>query len=61
MHYSKTCFVRPLDFSTENSRKMQVGLQRIGKINIKSKELHKRPILSSDLTRQETVQNSDRK
>ena len=28
--YSKTCFVRPLIFSTENGRKRQVTFQRGG-------------------------------
>ena len=39
---STTCFERPLKFSTKIGRKRQVALQMRGKINIKSKEFHKR-------------------
>ena len=38
--YNKTCFARPLVFSTENGRKRQVALPRRDKINIKYKEVH---------------------
>ena len=42
-------------------RKRQVALQQRGKINIKSKELHKRLTSQSGFTRQLATQSSDRK
>ena len=43
------------------SRKRQVALQRSGSMNIKSMELHKSLTSQSGLSRQVTVQTSDRK
>ena len=40
-YYSRTCFERPLTFSTKIGRKRKVALQKTGKINIKSMELYK--------------------
>ena len=40
-HYSETRFEWPLNFSAKISRKMQVTLQKRGKISIKFVELHK--------------------
>ena len=41
LQYSRTCFERPLKFSTKIGHKRQVTLQKRCKINIKSMELHK--------------------
>ena len=40
LFYSKTCFERPLKFSMKIGRKMQVALQKRGKINMKSVEFY---------------------
>ena len=61
--YSRTCFVSPLDLSTENGHRRQVALQRKEKINIESKDFHKIWTLENGryIPKQVAVQSSYRK